>query len=507
MKSKYQSALPLLSYFVTFLIIYSPTILIDYVHHDGVLFFLRTPGTLEPNFHQSTAIAIGRYLAGYYLSFIGWMIDTVSDIKYIRLFNILLMSQCAALIHEWFSLQKIRHIHSYCIIVMIFTLASFQSLFSYSGNFPFLPALLFSILSAKCILRIPEDDTLAASISSPFRWFAAGLLLCALCFYPSLAMYYWFLAAIILIYSPEVDWDIKQQRLLAFLSTGMLAMFFYAVLLKGIRKILNIALSAKSLYNPYSVTRDPIGKIKWFLTEPLFDAMNLWSIFPKSAVAFLVGFFLVTALLIHQRRISVSNVTEPPNKNIANNLIVLVWFCLLLVLSYFPNLVAVGNAPWYRTQAALGSIVLLAIVWSVQQWISLLPNPLRSKVLTFCLVVGATSGAMFAYHNVLTYRVLPSYNEYQYIRHILNQSAIHPDQRIHVILPPEKPKHARYDEFGVISSHYRTDLDSLIIGIFRDLDREEDILKYGVWRTDSYFDEPYKIDSSTILIDTRILQY
>jgi len=476
--------------------------MIDYVHHDGILFFLRTPGSFEPHIFQDTGIFLGRYLAAYYETVIGWFIDSISDYKFIRLWNIFLFSISSALLHRCLQGVLKNKLNSFLITIMIFTLPAFQCLVSYSGNFTFPPAILLATLSILCELNIPLGMRLAKTFANHFRWLSIFFLLCSICFYQSAAMFYWAICLFFLLFPLEKNWDHNLQRQCAFLSTGILSLFIYMLILIFVQKLLPIEFTGK-FYHPYALNTNYLGRIIWFLQEPFVNVLNLWSIFPRIEITFVVMCLIISALT--KNIISIYNHQKVDRFYRIFTFIILI--SVLIILSYLPNLMSSGKAGWYRTTAGFATAILFLFIWSTNQWTNLFPLVKRDKILTCFLIIGCIAGSYLANKNIYRYRAMPSFLEFQYIKNKIAERKPGSFQKIHVVQPIHKVEIERYDEFGILTSHYKTDLDGFIIGVFRDLDREDELYRNKIYLTVSKTEDAYSTHESTLFINMNNLKY
>ena len=71
------------------------------------------------------------------------------------------------------------------------------------------------------------------------------------------------------------------------------------------------------------------------------------------------------------------------------------------------------------------------------------------------------------FHNVLYYRVLPSYVEWNAYKSMAEEIRLKKVDAIHILLPYHLSIE-RYDEFGVLSSHYIFDIYHLIYCAFKE---------------------------------------
>ena len=253
--------------------------------------------------------------------------------------------------------------------------------------------------------------------------------------------------------------------------------------------------------------------------------MNLWNIYPTDQYAWIVLFIIMSGALL--RGINIIRQASPAQKiNVSYQIFLRILFViLLLVLSFLPNLLAVGNVVQYRTCIALTPMVLVVLLWAIDQWGQLLPKSLGNKVFTGILLGGCLAGGFLTHYVVKHYRVIPSQMELQYVKKILQEHDLSEYYKIHFIQPEWSARY-RYDEFMTPSTSMDFNLWFMVRCVLKELKIETQavpntpsVLRIANAQLNPnsdynfhYFlietsrkDEEINIDEKTILIDMNKL--
>ena len=236
----------------------------------------------------------------------------------------------------------------------------------------------------------------------------------AISIYPPTAMFYWVMIGMEILFSPDIKSDQFKMNIFNSMAVGLISLSVFASSVFFMHFFFQHKISF-ALYNPYVINHDWPGKIRWFFQEPISNALNLWNIFPKASSSILIaGFIGLTALIVLTKKLIH---TDPHHKKDAE--ITFFWrFCLFIFvffLSFLPNLAAQGNIPFYRCLIPLTCFIWLILVWAIYQWMGLFQKDItRWSVIALLLTITVYAGIK-TYHNILSYRVLPSYLEWNAI--------------------------------------------------------------------------------------------
>lgn len=426
---------------------YSPALLNSYAHHDDY-FLLNEPGDAM---RMELNNALGRFSGTWIMRWLGQYATRIEDLTTIRWGVFFIFSLSAWSLYLFMQRYAEQKSHALLLSIAIFTLPPFQSFVSYCGASFIAPSILLGLWAA--ILAARGWDEVRQRPCFGWIGFAILMFLLALTIYPSGAMFFGVIPAILLTQSKQPfnrRFTVGTTFFAAVIGLGL-----YAVILKLCRIFIFSNFSYNAFYNPNSMTQDYIGKLMWFLDVPLFNSFNLWNIFPDEK------WMLLTLAVIVSGAIVSTIVCRKSRSHYFIGLVFL--FFLLAIFSFLPNFIAAANAPWYRCQVGLTSIVLIVLLWSIRVHLSVMRNP--KHVLTAVLLVLVFVGIFMSQRNILLYRVNPSRQEIAYYQSQLKTAFAAGIENIHIIQPKWREKN-RYDEFVTVSSHYPMDFFYMVYTIF-----------------------------------------
>jgi hypothetical protein len=379
-----------------------------------------------------------------------WM-HSIGDLRYLRFIACIGMGLLAWTFYLALRRAGVRHSYALAIPLLIVTIPPYEiwGAWAICCFFPY--AAVMASLSALTL------DSAIHHHSSRRRWGLAALaivlLLMSIMIYQPAAMVFFVSAAIFLF-----------CRKLSLKETIIQFLFYCASMVT----VIGIdALSAKTLPSMLfgvpglSQLRTQLAtnisdKIGWFFREPLLDALNLWSLVPKSSIAVVVAIFSMVGLFLFLR----GKLIERLGK--------LLIALMLLPLSYLPNLVVAEDWASYRTQAALTGLIALYLGLAILGFLFLffrfqaeffknrqgVFGLSQSVLVTVALLIVVVFGGFVAQRNVSRYVVLPQEVELSYLINQLNSPALLTAKSIYVIpcswsdsISPV----VRYDEFGLAS--------------------------------------------------------
>jgi hypothetical protein len=245
--------------------------------------------------------------------------------------------------------------------------------------------------------------------------------------------------------------------------------------------------------------QDPVGKLVWFFTQPLPDALSLYALRDDNNVGiaiFGVSVLLVTALIVVGGWIT-------PNRETRNKWIFCA--CVLPFAAHAVSFAAAERAIGYRVMFALSSLVLVLLVFTVR----LLRESKRVHVNVSYIALGTliAIAAISAHLNSFSLVAEPQGREWALIRTAVQRHVFKGDTKVYIITPtPDDRSTERMyaDEFGSLSS----DSDWAPREMFKDAvyERFGDKLPKGT----SYSvvlgrEEPEK-DAYTLVVDMRQLR-
>jgi hypothetical protein len=455
--------------------IYSPVWMIDYAHHDDYQFFLKTHGQWQGHSFNQANIKTGRSVNALFQTIFGCFVNSLEDLKKIRGITIFIFSLTGFLCLLSAEKLKIRALPSFLLVVMVLTLPAFEVIISYAGIAQNAFGILFSTAAALIIWHTFNSDRLRSHLTLGGALLAFILLLLGMNTYPSTATFYWVIVAGMILLSP-VTLKEMQIKISGVIIIGLGTMIVYALLLKFTQNFSEAQISG--IYNPYVVTHKYLEKFSWFVQEPLQNALNLWNVFPQSRVAWMVGGWIFSGVAIAVIRLLRAG--ERAQQVLKWVMIYSVLFGSLLLLSFLPNLIAVGDAPFYRCLAGPMTLALMAVCWSVYQWLSLISPSLRSRGMIIFLVAGCVFGSYHAYRHVWVLRALPSRAEFAYVSKGIEEAIRLNSQRIHILRPDQDQIKHRYDEFGHLTTMDITNMLPLFTAALRETVMQEGWIFQGM---------------------------
>lgn len=452
--------------------VYAPVFTSYYAHHDDYVYFVRGQNYMERHPFWEGEFSNGRYLAAVFYTLSGWAVNSVWDLNLLRLVSIGILALCGLTCFSFFHRYLKSDLQALLSVVSLLTLPPFGVLVSWALNVSKAPALVFTCAAFSAVAGGVRVAPVSGKAITSCEAGAVFLFLCALGTYPPAAMFYWFLLALwIVVERPgisTVHFSVRPFFVVGFISMGL---YF------GIVHFLKTTFGTltNTLYNPYALTTDYVGKIRWFLQEPLKNAENLWNIFPHPSTACFVlliigGGVLVALSRLYGRWKAGASVGLIWKYLLINPLLILV----LLILSFLPNLLAVGNAAFYRCSAALTSIVFILFLWAAVQMANVFSEQVRRNIIFVILLLTACCGAYHARFNILNYRIIPSHRELVYVKARLRRPDLYKFHHVHFIRPDEAAYQTvrRYDEFGVPSTHYRQNISLILKCALREIGLE-----------------------------------
>ncbi|MBF0490402.1 MAG: hypothetical protein HQL15_07245 [Candidatus Omnitrophica bacterium] len=445
---------PWISFFLLFLIlgiVCSPAIYFNYLHHDEACFWLNLF-----SYKQNLADedwAIGRYAAAVLLNLQGLFVHRASDVTFLRFLAILLLSGNAYMLLRRVSRFSWSYLQAFLIVLAISILPGFaDGVFCASNVY-----VICSVFLACWSFCRAEDGR---GFFIPSVAFLASIM-----FYPSGAMFYWTMVGMSMLFVQDRFAPIFIKKLFRVTGIGLISLLSYAVLIF----LMSFYYSHKIQdvnYSPYKLAPDWIGKLRWFLQEPLLNALNLWCIFPKWLTALIIAGFIILTVLI----MSFRGLKQIQIHNRRDVLLTYVWqsafFIFIFFMTFLPNLAAGFNAAFYRCLIPLTSLIILVLIWASLQWIKLIPISIGRPILTGLLSMAVIYGGVTTFDNVLYYRVLPSHIEWNAFRVMAQSIPFKKTDSIYIICSNHIPQIERYDEFGVLTSHYRLDMFPLLVSAF-----------------------------------------
>ncbi len=432
------------------LLLYLPVWQINYFHHDDLLFWLKNGmfgsfGLLE------LMISSGRFLSGLFLSVVGWGINSISDLKVLRFLDIVGVAIFGAGIFYYLSQIIKDRLKCLLAVLILCSLPCFASVITLASHAPVVVTWLMVLAAA--ILPINSWKNYRA-------WVALLLCVMALFIYPSSAMMYW--PCIFLVTSLGRDQSIRNKIII-----GLAAIAIYGVATMLINIFCFGGLSHDVNHNPNQLCNDVVGKLQWFMQEPMGVVFRGWQILPVGSwpwmglftfVVGFIGFWLFAGV---------------------RSALMAVAF---IVLSFLPNLIAKENAAFYRCLGPLYTMVFIVVLLGGHFWMRQLLSHKKEWGITAILFCVFAYGSLHISRQVMELRVLPSMKETVYALGVMSAQAT--DRYDHFLIQQrrfEKDK-TLYDEWGTLSSDFRHNLLGFMLCASAEVKRRE-VFAYAMSRS------------------------
>lgn len=438
-----------------------PAISSNYVYHDDALFFLKTPTRLEAP-GAFTNLRNGRFIGSHLYIGIGFLINSVNDLKSVRLLGVMIIALCAFLFFLWLRKKSFSNINSFLISLSAFTLPSFQVAASQTAMTYQPLAILFAVGAFFAAYRISVSGKIVSRILN--RWFALSgfLFFCGLITYKPTIMFYWTMAGCIVLFARNENIPEIKDRLINLSLPTFASMGIYAFVLQLIKPL--FPRPELLGYNSYNVSFDFVGKIIWFFKEPFFNSLNLWNIFPSKIFAILFLLLVFSAAILKILR------KEKAQRStlVKKGAVLCLFLGALVFLSFLPNMIYSGNISYYRCTGPLAVLIFLVFIWSSKVWIDFISRN-NKNIFTGFLVVVSIFGIILAHQTILKYRALPSQKEFEFVLSQIQRADINQYRRIYFIRPEEKNLKKRGDEFGSLTTVYGHDIIGLVSCVLREI--------------------------------------
>jgi hypothetical protein len=349
----------------------------------------------------------GRPFAGVADTVFFSTVGTISNLRFVRLVAVLGILALALLLHWALVRSRVRRTPATLITVLVCSLPAFQVYASWTVLFYSPWAAFFS--AAASVLAVsavdaPPDLKLDRLIG------AVALLLGSLLTYQPAAMFFWVLLAVALIGAAQQKGRSRRILRTHFGVAAVALPLGYLVVKLGVHIVGNTTNAVRN-----TLTDDPVGKIDWFVRQPLYRSLNLFDLTLSPWLATVVAAVAICGIGLLLRR------------QCASPLLYLGTAVFLIPLSYLPNLVVAEDSATFRTQVSLSSLLALYFgIGSIGVWLAV-RDLLRPRVRETTLfaaggvaltaaVAFVAASAYFAARNVTILFAEPQMTELRLLR-------------------------------------------------------------------------------------------
>jgi hypothetical protein len=445
----------------------------------------------EGGFHQVWTVftSSGRPLLAIsnYLSFL--MVSSISDLGYVRAINVAALCALAAVIYLALSKGGFTSKVSAALAFIVVTMPPFQVLAALAGcaGFP----LEAAAAGVSCFLVMKSMGDAKAFVKAGRLTVACLLLLAGMMIHQNEVMFFWVFVAILAL-SPQEPAGVVVRKMSYCLVVGAVACIAEFFVMK-----IGVA-----IYGPIAgvgraeITHDVIGKIDWFIHQPLLNALNLNSIVPTGGFAVAIGILIVVGLVLYFQG------------SLWYRLMMLGMSMMLVPLAYLPNLVVAESWASYRTLVALTALLVFYVFLAVNGYLQALkaiPAQSRQRLLLCGVVCWAAFSGFVATRNLVRYFAEPQAFEYGFLKGQLRKLDLATVQTIYFIRPDwyeGLTSVVRYDEFGLPSSCQPWVPEVMVKFAIREIGGDANRINVVHFASK----EAEKVPAGTVVIDMRSLQ-
>ena len=279
------------------------------------------------------------------------------------------------------------------------------------------------------------------------------LLLGASFIHQSVAMYYWVVVACDLFLENGI---ILKQKLVHFFAYGINWLISMSVSFAFLKLWAALEPGAASRG---ALVSDVVGKVKWFFSTVIVGSLNFNFLTQSNLLALTLIIIIALGLWLYFQ------------KGVIAKLVGIVIFVVLVLLSYFPNLVIAESWASYRTQVAITSMFILFIYIALKSLVNRLVLSRQNLIfhLVLCMWVIISIGS-YAYHQIQDI-TLPQSIEIRFITSHLQALKENHFDKITVIRPSfmDSISKAYGDEFGLPSTYPAWATESVVRMALREI--------------------------------------
>ncbi|MBX7111141.1 MAG: hypothetical protein K1X87_04750 [Dehalococcoidia bacterium] len=333
----------------------APAVLVPYAYADDYsLLWMAVGGEPNPQFGRTVfemAAANGRPLMGWSVQAAFGAAGDIDHLRYVRLIGAIGVVGLALLVQWALMRARVRPWPAAAIALLMCSLPAFQVY----GSWAVLFTAPYAAILGGCASLLVTQSAGREGFDRGRLAAAALLLLAGLFFYQPAAMCFWVFLAIAIIESRDdaslawrVTWLHGAVAAVAlggaYLQTKLAIAYYGDAVPEGSRVRAELSF-------------DVVGRLRWFVEQPLTESLNLFHLGPLPWLAAMVGLAIVVGMAVSAFRF-----TSRP------------WLYLgvavaLVPLTYLVNLVTREEQHPYRTQAALSALLALYLgIGAVGLW-------------------------------------------------------------------------------------------------------------------------------------------
>jgi hypothetical protein len=390
-------------------------------------------------------ISAGRPLNAVFLDLGFYSVGSIENLAILRAITLIGTWLLGCAFYLFSRLHSVGYISSLSLACGIVLLPSFQVYASWAQHFTTPIAGVIALVSAFVL-------TPACAIRERSRvltiFLSVLLLEIAILIYQPIAMLFCTGILISLLSKPDIFSDWKINRVVDVATVFVTAMLLGLIIFK-IGQYIYPSGSSR-----YGIVQDIQGKLIWFLSEPVANALSLYMVPASVTLQFSVALLMIIGVLFLIKKFSFKNVS-----------VIITYVMLCLFGSYAPNLATAENWASYRSIGALSASVIVMLVILASESIFYIQKiystgeliGLSSKYFGFVLAVLLIPLTIQVQSNVQNSFVLPNVTELNNLASIIKEVKIQNSDNINVIIKSSSwtdsaARPMAYDEFGMPSS-------------------------------------------------------
>jgi hypothetical protein len=397
-----------------FTIIFLPVLQTHYFFVDDYL--LISPNASQSQLYHRVflgSIGSGRAAAGFVEYGVFRLVQNLQSsglermVRFVGLIGLVLLSYVVFVI---FRACRMRTAYAFMGSILICSLPAFQVYVSWLiiNSVPYGTAL--AALSGLILLKNAfKENNGRSSYRKGSVLFAILFLVMSLHFYQPAAMFYWSVGIIYLALLRDEDLRKKWRTpVYTYFSVGCIAMMIHFINVKTVSFVMGFAPGFRGSLIP--LTREAIVfKIKWFLTNPLINGLNLWNISPTYMLAGIVGIIITTGFLVSLRVAALQAMRERRFDLISHHAQRIFLIIAMIPLSILPTLLVTESWATYRTIVALEAslcVLFFISLLNIEEVLKsgrFLPDKIKKVIMPLILILLSALVVVNARGNVKRY--------------------------------------------------------------------------------------------------------
>ncbi|MCE3237234.1 MAG: hypothetical protein K0R24_215 [Gammaproteobacteria bacterium] len=390
--------------FLVLFISYWPVLHVDYLFHDD-LYYFSGPHYLTWKMHhhckdygqmsgfRNEAV---RPLGGYLRCFYGYFVGETADGKFIRLFNVLVLTGYCVLAFQWLRKCGATAGCSLLAVCLIGLLTPYQTPIAQITNAYHLYAGILAVIALMVSVKAVEQ----AGHPKKLLFIVFILMGMALLIYPPAAMLYWSYLSVYILFKNTV---FTKDYFLNLIKVGLPAI---AAMIIPKLWAMRHRTDARAHF-----THDIVGKFHWLTHDILPLALSDWKIFPSMYLTFFSLLLIAIACVIKIYQLGTQNQLQ------LKHIFLKFFICIgLVILTFIPNLIISESATNHRILIAISTILVLYTLFSLQTILKIVFKKYSGIVFLFLSILLICWASFTTYYNVAYYYAYPLHKEYEYFR-------------------------------------------------------------------------------------------